>query len=54
MLQRVLATAETRYPAVSLSVSVSNPARRLYEREGFVPVSRSEDGAMTMVKVFGP
>jgi len=53
MLRRVFSAAEKQYPAVSLSVSVSNPARRLYKREGFVPVSRSEDGAMTMVKVLG-
>ncbi len=33
---------------LSLSVSVSNPARRLYAREGFVPVGPPRDGAMVM------
>ena len=39
------------FPAVSLSVLTSNPARRLYERKGFKSVSE-EDGHTLMVFVF--
>ena len=35
LLERLLADAERRHPAVSLSVSNANPAIRLYERCGF-------------------
>jgi ribosomal protein S18 acetylase RimI-like enzyme len=56
MLRRLLSAAEERYAAVSLSVAASNPARRLYEREGFVPIDRSENwsenGSITMMNVF--
>lgn len=52
MLRRLLSAAEERYAAVSLSVAASNPARQLYEREGFVPISRSDVGSITMIKVF--
>ena len=51
MLRRLLSAAEDSFTAVSLSVSESNPAKRLYEREGFVPIGPSGDGPITMVKV---
>ena len=52
LLHRLLSTAQKRFAAVSLSVSASNPARRLYEREGFVPVGEFEGNSLTMVKRF--
>jgi ribosomal protein S18 acetylase RimI-like enzyme len=42
LLQKLLETAPHHFPAVSLNVRVDNPARRLYERLGFVPVPDSE------------
>jgi ribosomal protein S18 acetylase RimI-like enzyme len=43
MLDRLLADARALgFPGVSLSVRVTNPARRLYERFGFRPVDGSE------------
>ena len=48
LLQRLVADARGQHlPALSLSVEADNPARRLYERLGFVPVG--EDGAITML-----
>ena len=47
LLQRLLQRADESYESVSLSVSVQNPALRLYERLGFT--SMTVDGAsMTM------
>ena len=54
LLRRLLSAVEGRFAAVSLSVSESNPARRLYEREGFVPAGETEDGSLIMVKRFTP
>lgn len=51
LLRTLLSAAEGRYNAVNLSVSESNPARRLYEHEGFVALTRSEDGSITMMRV---
>jgi GNAT superfamily N-acetyltransferase len=42
LLQQLLETAPHHFPAVSLNVRADNPARRLYERLGFVPVPDSE------------
>ena len=39
LLEELVARARGRYPAVSLSVRRDNPARRLYERVGFVTVA---------------
>ncbi|TQM32799.1 ribosomal protein S18 acetylase RimI-like enzyme [Nocardia bhagyanarayanae] len=41
MLERLVADAAGRYAAVSLSVREENPARRLYQRLGFVDVDGS-------------
>jgi ribosomal protein S18 acetylase RimI-like enzyme len=37
------------YPAISLSVAANNPARGLYESNGFVPVEKRES-AWTMIR----
>lgn len=39
LLARLLDAARQAYPSVCLSVRATNPAKRLYERFGFVPVS---------------
>jgi GNAT superfamily N-acetyltransferase len=49
LLQRLLEMVSTEYEAVSLSVSMENPARRLYERLGFEPVETC-GGSVTMLK----
>lgn len=54
LLRRLLAEAGGRFNAVSLSVSETNRARRLYEREGFVAVGEPEGGSITMLKQFVP
>lgn len=45
-----LFTSPCIHPRVSLSVSAKNPARRLYERVGFVEVAQSGD-SLTMIRV---
>ncbi len=52
LLRHLLKAAKKRYPAVSLSVSLSNPARRLYEREGFRPTDNPQNGSLIMIKQF--
>ncbi|MFE3259019.1 GNAT family N-acetyltransferase [Nocardia sp. NPDC059229] len=42
LMTAALDAAREQYDAVSLSVRLENPARRLYERLGFVDVSGSE------------
>lgn len=42
LLKYILELAQTRYPAISLSIRMSNPALRLYQRLGFVAVASSE------------
>jgi ribosomal protein S18 acetylase RimI-like enzyme len=44
---------EVGYRAISLSVETDNPARRLYERAGFVRVA-DDGGAWTMLLEFRP
>lgn len=54
LLTYLLNKAVSHYRAVSLSVAADNPARRLYERHGFVTTSDT-DGSLTMVFHFdGP
>jgi ribosomal protein S18 acetylase RimI-like enzyme len=43
LLAALITAAEERYPALCLSVSAHNPARRLYERAGFIIVAASGD-----------
>lgn len=50
LLRRLLAAAAHESEAVSLSVSESNSALRLYERFGFVVVGEPEGGSVKMVK----
>ena len=52
LVRRVLDAAAARFAAVSLSVSLTNPARRLYEREGFVAIGEIEGDSITMIKRF--
>lgn len=52
LLRRLLAEVDTRYGAVSLSVSQANPAVRLYERLGFEGVA-CQEGFMTMRRLRG-
>lgn len=47
LLARLIESAGESYAALSLSVSASNPARRLYERFGFVEVG-SDGDSLTM------
>ncbi|MFR9753342.1 N-acetyltransferase family protein [Nocardia sp. 004] len=42
LLTRLIADVRSRYPAISLSVRLENPARRLYTRLGFTDVVGSE------------
>lgn len=54
LLRRLLAAAADRFTALSLSVSATNPARRLYAREGFTPIGEPNAGSITMVRRFTP
>lgn len=56
LLQQLLEDAEAAgYPGLSLSVHAKNPARRLYQRLGFVRVASRlpSDDAWTMWRAFG-
>jgi len=50
LLRCLLSAASDRFAAVSLSVSMSNPARRLYAREGFEVVVEVAGDSVTMVR----
>ena len=52
LLTRLLETAQTRYPAVSLSVSPDNPAIRLYQRLGFEIITHSPS-SLTLLRRLG-
>jgi GNAT superfamily N-acetyltransferase len=49
LMKELLAYADARYTAVSLSVDPRYPAMRLYERLGFAPVGVN-GGSVTMVR----
>ena len=49
LIEALLDAAARQFPAVSLSVSCGNAAKRLYERLGFVVVAE-DDSAQTMLK----
>jgi GNAT superfamily N-acetyltransferase len=54
LLTHLLGVAASHYAAVSISVAGDNPARRLYERHGFV-IAKDAGGSLTMVFHFnGP
>lgn len=48
LLAETLADAAPRFPAISLSVTTTNPALRLYARHGFRPLS-DQDGTTLML-----
>ncbi len=52
LLERLIAAAGGRYPALSLSVWPANPAYRLYQRLGF-EVVEEKGPAVTMVRRLG-
>jgi ribosomal protein S18 acetylase RimI-like enzyme len=49
LLDRLFELAQERYASLSLSVSLENPARRLYERKGFQLI-RQDGESLTMLK----
>ncbi len=53
LLRELLQAAQSRYPAVSLSVVAENPALRLYQSFGFKTLCRDGD-SVTMRKLFLP
>jgi ribosomal protein S18 acetylase RimI-like enzyme len=52
-MKKLLSEASALFPAVSLSVSPDNPARRLYERLGFEALE-VRGGHPLMWMKFGP
>jgi ribosomal protein S18 acetylase RimI-like enzyme len=51
LMTELIASLQSRYAALSLSVSRENPALRLYERLGF-EVVKEDGGSVTMKRVF--
>ena len=51
LLRKMLAAARDKYPALSLSVSVENPARRLYQRLGFETVEHTASSITMKLKL---
>ena len=51
LLARLLEATAPRYAAICLSVSLDNPAQRLYQRTGF-EIVRENESAFTMIKRF--
>jgi GNAT superfamily N-acetyltransferase len=52
LLMKVLASAQSTYPAISLSVRADNPVVRLYQRAGFTKVDGSESIVEGVVSSF--
>ncbi|MEM9948795.1 MAG: GNAT family N-acetyltransferase [Cyanobacteria bacterium P01_D01_bin.36] len=56
LLSKVLALVKSEFPAVSLSIRADNPALRLYQRMGFVPVTGSEvinrEGGLSFTMIY--
>ena len=42
LLMKVLDSAQSTYPAISLSVRADNPVVKLYQQAGFIKVDESE------------
>lgn len=51
LLEELIHAASAHYQAISLSVSLGNPARRLYERLGFELVRQAGDSFTLMLKL---
>ena len=49
--EELIHAASAHYQAISLSVSLGNPARRLYERLGFELVRQAGDSFTLMLKL---
>jgi ribosomal protein S18 acetylase RimI-like enzyme len=52
LLMKVLASAQSNYPGISLSVRADNPVVKLYQRVGFVTVDGSESVVEGVVSSF--
>jgi ribosomal protein S18 acetylase RimI-like enzyme len=50
MIETVIAMAKERFPGLSLSVMEASPARRLYERIGFVKVGQIGDSPVMLLR----
>ncbi len=51
LLEELIHAASALYPAISLSVSPGNPARRLYERLGFELVRQAGDSFTLLLRL---
>lgn len=49
LIEHLIEDARKVHPGVSLSVSRQNPARRLYERFGFKPISEDENSVLMVL-----
>ena len=52
LLTQLMTNAAQRFAGVSLSVSETNPACRLYQRLGFEPTGKCKDDSFTMIRRF--
>jgi ribosomal protein S18 acetylase RimI-like enzyme len=50
LLQGLLSDAKERFAAISLSVSTTNPAMRLYERLGSVPIAQRDSSVIMLYR----
>jgi ribosomal protein S18 acetylase RimI-like enzyme len=48
LLSGLIDSVEGKYEGISLSVAIENPARRLYERQGFVVANQQEKSVMKL------